>query len=235
MASSIELSAARKQHTSKYKESDIRSLKADAQFLTALLEKKYAGTPFSFTWEPIVFLKGIVDELKKNYPDKEFEEYDEKANFRPNGGVIYLHHKTESYPVLISEIKKQGTNDKQREMDMPDQPLGNAIERLAKNIKVSNLMCASLPYNCFVCFGYGCDFTPGSNMMDRVSSMNDMFKLNTFHIDRSKYTPFAPTSLFFRVKPFSKLERTHIMLQIVAECLRLKGVDTAAINQSVAA
>ena len=54
---------------------------------------------------------------------------------QPDGGVIYLTDRDNNmYPILIGEVKKQGTNDKREEEGKGKQAQGNAVERLGKNV-----------------------------------------------------------------------------------------------------
>jgi type II restriction enzyme len=54
---------------------------------------------------------------------------------RPDGGILYLiDGENNKFPVLITEMKKQGTNDRIITMAGKAQAVGNAIERLGKNV-----------------------------------------------------------------------------------------------------
>jgi type II restriction enzyme len=84
---------------------------------------------------------------------------------RPDGGILHFVSKDQktSYPILITEVKNQGTNDIRATEGTPKQAKGNAIERLGKNVigfRTALLHEAIFP---FVCFGDGCDFAPDSS------------------------------------------------------------------------
>jgi type II restriction enzyme len=80
---------------------------------------------------------------------------------RPDGGLLFIEGKKGdplTYPILIAEVKNQGTNDLRAQEGLPKQAKGNAIERLGKNViglRTALLRESIFP---FVCFGYGCDF-----------------------------------------------------------------------------
>lgn len=89
------------------------------------------------------------------------------------------------YPILISEMKNQGTNDLRAQEGLKKQAKGNAIERLGKNViglRTALLYESIFP---FVCFGYGCDFTEDSSILDRVSTIAMFGRLNTTHLHNS--------------------------------------------------
>ena len=89
----------------------------------------------------------------------EFHYHFSSSTIRPDGGILLIKGNGElSYPILIAEVKNQGTNDLRQQEGKPIQAKGNAIERLGKNL--IGLRTALLRENIFpfVCFGYGCDF-----------------------------------------------------------------------------
>jgi type II restriction enzyme len=54
---------------------------------------------------------------------------------KPDGGIMFIVDKNNiKYPILITEMKKQGTNDEVIAMTGKAQASGNAIERLGKNV-----------------------------------------------------------------------------------------------------
>jgi type II restriction enzyme len=80
-------------------------------------------------------------------------KFDSSA-MRPDGGILSIESdKGVLYPILITEVKNQGTNDLRANEGKPKQAKGNAIERLGKN--VIGFRTALLGENIvpFVCFG----------------------------------------------------------------------------------
>jgi type II restriction enzyme len=118
------------------------------------------------TWK----LAELVEALEGQFPDVQFSKPHNPGSYmHPDGGILSIVDNAGGrHPILISEVKNQGTNDKRIEEGLDPQSKGNAIERLAKNvIGIRTAMRAEhiLP---FVCFGYGCDFEVGSSILDRV-------------------------------------------------------------------
>lgn len=165
-----------------------KSKKEEKQLLTAVtsvmeyLEKKYG---IVLEWEKLLKLKDIREELIKRFEDAEnlFENPEsEKSFITPDGGFVYMRGKDGSrYPILISEVKNQGTNDIKEAKGEKKQSKGNAIERLGKNVIVLRSYMMSEKIFPFVCFGDGCDFDAGSTILDRVLSIANFGKLNEDH------------------------------------------------------
>ncbi len=82
---------------------------------------------------------------------------------RPDGGILSIVANDEKrYPVLITEVKNQGTNDLRAQEGKTKQAKGNAIERLGKNVigfRTAMMTESIVP---FICFGHGCDFADDS-------------------------------------------------------------------------
>ena len=97
----------------------------------------------------------------------------------PDGGITFLVDKYNIYyPILIFEVKNQGTNDLRLQEGKTIQAKGNAVERLGKNVigfRTYMLDEAIFP---FVCFGDGCDFEKGSSILDRVKTIAMFGNLN---------------------------------------------------------
>jgi len=55
----------------------------------------------------------IVSELRKTYPQTDFHYHFDTSSIRPDGGVLCLGRQKNgfTYPILIAEVKNQGTND----------------------------------------------------------------------------------------------------------------------------
>jgi type II restriction enzyme len=106
----------------------------------------------------------------------------------PDGGFLYLKDtKGNLFPILISEVKKQGTNHTRALEGLPKQAKGNAIERLGKNVLGFKVMLKTESIFPFVCFCYGSDFEKGSSIIDRVVTIASFAELNKVHLkDTSK-------------------------------------------------
>ncbi len=199
--------------TSKKQESGI--IKALRQVVDRL-DRKFARK-ISLAHEKQWYLKDIVAELRHTYPDTTFRYHFDSSSIRPDGGILHIRGKAEDklmYPVLIAEVKNQGTNDLRAEEGLPRQAKGNAIERLGKNLiglRAALMREAIFP---FVCFGYGCDFEGDSSILDRVSTMAMFGELNKTYLHNEEGGKFNRGSFYFRPKPWSVDEMVNVMADI---------------------
>jgi len=168
------------------------------------------------------FLKDIVEELKKHFADVEFHYFFDRSNIQPDGGVLFLEDsKGNLYPILIAEVKNQGTNVSRQKEGLPWQAKGNAIERLGKN--VIGLRTALLKESIFpfVCFGYGCDFADNSSILDRVVTVAMFGKLNkTYLYNDGEGGRFNRGSFYFREKEWTVEEMFQIMKDITTRSIQ---------------
>ena len=122
--------------TSRKQESDIiQALLLVVEHISGRFGKKV-----SLVHEKQWYLKDIVAELRHTYPDMGFHYHFGNSSIRPDGGILYIQGKAGdklTYPILIAEVKNQGTNDLRAQEGLPKQARGNAIERLGKNAVTS--------------------------------------------------------------------------------------------------
>lgn len=199
--------------TAKQQETDlVKALKRTASYL----DRKFSGVEFyhAKTWK----LAEIVQELSATYADVDFHYHFDKTSIRPDGGFVCLKATEDdgmTFPVLISEVKNQGTNDQRRREGLPKQARGNAIERLGKN--VIGLRAALMRESIFpfVCFGYGCDFEEDSSILDRVTTIAMFGGLNETHLHNAGADGrFNRGSFYFRPRPWRVTEMVEIMKDI---------------------
>jgi len=101
------------------------------------------------------------------------DELNKKVSMRPDGGIIWAVLKSgKKYPVFIGEDKVQGTNDSRRQEGLSRQATGNAIERAAKNIRGSEMLCQDMTTFPYVIFASGCDFHHTETISKRLEMMN---------------------------------------------------------------
>lgn len=199
--------------TSKQQEKDI------IQALLRVVEhiRGRFGMAVSLTHEKQWFLKDIVAELRRTYPDVEFHYHFDRSSIRPDGGILSIKGPpadTLTYPILIAEVKNQGTNVLRAQEGLPKQAKGNAIERLGKNLiglRAALMRESIFP---FVCFGYGCDFEPDSSILDRVSTMAMFGKLNKTYLHNEESGKFNRGSFYFRPEKWSVEEMASVMRDI---------------------
>ena len=107
--------------TAKQQETDlVKALKRTASYL----DRKFSGVEFyhAKTWK----LADIVQELSATYADVDFHYHFDKTSIRPDGGFVCLKATEDdgmTFPVLISEVKNQGTNDQRRREGCRSKPV----------------------------------------------------------------------------------------------------------------
>lgn len=146
-------------------------------------------------WRKRLYLVDIIRDLRSKYPSVPFADPEVSSSFMsPDGGITYLVDRSgKEYPILIGEVKNQGTNAARIEEGLPKQAKGNAVERLGKNVigfRTYMLSEAIFPY---VCFGDGCDFEKGSSILDRVLTIAMFGTLNEDHTSND-----GPNGIFNR-------------------------------------
>ena len=179
----------------------------------ARLEQKHR---LYFSHESIYHIKDLVRLLRSKFPQSAFEHVSENSSIRPDGGILsVLDKEGKKLPILISEVKGQGTNDQRAEEGLDKQSMGNAIERLGKNVIAFRMLMAHEKIFPFVCFGSGCDFEPPSSILDRVAVIALFGKLNHVHLQDEKNIPgFKRGSFYFRNKKWSVEEMADVMFEI---------------------
>jgi len=126
-------------------------------------------------------------DIAKNIGKSNWKPCSKSPFIKPDGGVLYAKIKDKIYPILISEAKKQGTNDKLIEEGKKKQSKGNAIERAVKNHSELKLFFKPYDFYPYVIFASGCDFEESSSINDRLDSMTEYEPRNveyTFHPDK---------------------------------------------------
>lgn len=198
------------------------SQKQETEIIRALkmvvdsLGKKY-GTSIELEHAQRWHLKDIVGELRTSFPDVDFDYHFDSSYIMPDGGFLFLkgaENDPIKYPILISEVKNQGTNDMRAREGKPKQARGNAIERLGKNLiglRAALMRESIFP---FVCFGYGCDFEDTSSILDRVTTMAMFGKLNTTYLHNQGGDHFDRGSFYFREERWTVTEMFEVMNDI---------------------
>lgn len=168
-------------------------------------------------------LKDIVSELRQTIDGVEFDYHFDKSSIRPDGGILFLRGNrpgTLSYPILIAEVKNQGTNDQRLREGKEKQAKGNAIERLGKNVIGLRTALMKESIFPFVCFGYGCDFASDSSILDRVTTVAMFGELNKTYLHNDGDGRFNRGSFYFREKPWTINEMADIMEDIAVRSVQ---------------
>ncbi|TAE34915.1 MAG: hypothetical protein EAY65_00595 [Alphaproteobacteria bacterium] len=163
------------------------------------------------------FLRDVVDLLRKKFPEVDFMYYHQNSSMKPDGGILSIcGNDGQTFPILITEKKNQGTNDIRALEGKSKQAKGNAIERLGKNVigfRAALLHEAIFP---FVCFGDGCDFSDDSSILDRVVTIAMFGKLNHEYLHDID-GKFNRGSFYFRVERWTADEMFEIGLAIATK------------------
>lgn len=164
-----------------------------------------------------VLLKDIVAELRENFPSVEFGDPLPNTFMSPDGGILSILSEDgeRAFPILITEVKNQGTNDLRAAEGLKKQAMGNAIERLGKNVIGFRAMMLDEGIIPFVCFGYGWDFQEGSSILDRVKTIAMFGQLNRVNVvPEGEEGLFNRGSFYFRQEPWSRAEMTEVMVDV---------------------
>lgn len=166
-------------------------------------------------------LSTVTDKLKNTFVDVDFGEPKSTSRMNPDGGILYiLDSEKNKYPVLISEVKNQGTNDIRLKEGKKRQAQGNAIERLGKNVIGFRSYLLDEDIFPFVTFGYGCDFADESSILDRVMTIAMFGKLNKVYVNNlGIHGRFNRGSFFFREPKWTKEEMQEIMKEIITRSI----------------
>ena len=167
-------------------------------------------------------LKAICEHLGHHYPDVDFHYHFETSAIRPDGGILRLvSNEQERFPILISEVKNQGTNDLRKKEGLPRQAKGNAIERLGKNVIGLRAALRNEAIFPFVCFGYGCDFSDDSSIRDRVTTIAMFGELNKTYLHAiGPNEIFDRGSFFFREHAWTVNEMADVLHDVAKRSIQ---------------
>ncbi len=184
--------------------------------LTAVTQKLTGKFGVILHHERSWFLRDVVKLLRKHHLDVDFSYHFETSSMKPDGGILSIVSATGvKYPVLITEVKNQGTNDLRFTEGKAKQAKGNAIERLGKNVIGLRTACLHESIFPFVCFGDGCDFAPDSSILDRITTISMFGALNKVRVhNEGAGGQFNRGSFFFREQSWTADEMAKVMYEI---------------------
>lgn len=194
------------------------------QAVTATLEEKYPDLIFEH--QKRMKLVDIIAMLSRQYPEYAnlFGKPLQTSFISPDGGFLFATNKQgERRIVLVSEVKRQGTNDAREVEGLPKQAMGNAIERLGKNLIGIRAIFKNEGVLPFICFGSGFDFRDGSSIRDRVLTLNEFFPLNETFVKKD-FLPFEPTAMYFRYEGWTIKEMAEKLLEVATRSIEYKFV-----------
>ena len=191
-----------------------------------VMEKLCVDLGVLFPEQKIEIKKSISQEVIAHTFNPEYRKSNPKSCIRPDGGVLFIDDK----PVLSTEAKKQGTNAIRCDEGLKKQAMGNAIERAHKNYNEIKNLFHPYPYTGYILFGYGCDFQPGSSIVDRLSAMTYYDEFNKLHIKDSIINTqvgdvvfterHKKASVYLQVEPFTFDFMYDVCLKAVHEVLQ---------------
>jgi type II restriction enzyme len=181
-----------KQHAPKNKESqgqDI-TIKMVIEFVIRELSTKYPNYEFGYD------KKKMLRTIEKIVNGENYTTSD-KSYIIPDGGFLWVKINGKKYFILISEQKRQGTNDKRILEGKKPQSCGNAVERFPKNKKLFDLLFGNEKIYPVIAFFQGCDFfDKESTIGDRVRSFMDFLpqnQINLYWVKKTENTSVAGT------------------------------------------
>lgn len=170
------LSENKNQHAQKNLESQQQDLKIKTVIneVKEKIEEKY---DIKLTFKD----KLLCKDIEALVSDEQFCK--ENTYIKPDGGFLYMTIDEKMYPILVSEQKRQGTNDAILLKGRKKQGKGNAVERLGKNVKAFDVLFGDEDIYPFVVFLQGCDFyEPESTIVDRVRTTADFQPINVINL-----------------------------------------------------
>ena len=178
MSQSQKLRKNKNQHSQKNLESQSHDVKIKDVVSNVLIKLKEKYPTLKFGRDdnyPAKILEAMVssDEISTQ----------EKTTIKPDGGLVWVLIDGKKRYILVSEQKKQGTNDKRLVEGKSKQSKGNAVERLGKNIIAVEVLFGDEDITPVVVFLQGCDFFDGeSTIPDRVRTIAKFQKVNQINL-----------------------------------------------------
>jgi type II restriction enzyme len=170
------LSENKNQHAQKNVESQQQDLKIKT-IVSAVKEKIEEKYDIKLTFKDKILTKDIEALVS----DEQFCK--ENTYIKPDGGFLYMTIDEKLYPILVSEQKRQGTNDTILLKGRKKQGKGNAVERLGKNVDAFDVLFGDEDIYPFVVFLQGCDFySPESTIVDRVRTIANFQPMNVINL-----------------------------------------------------
>lgn len=228
-----------RKNTNQHKPKNTESSKDDKEIYAAMgdcieyLNKRFVDDldGYQLNFKKAISFDEMISVIKAKELRSDFDTTFKKREIKPDGGIIWLEKIDNSEPpriVLISEVKKQGTNKAREKEGLKKQSQGNAIERLGKNLIGIKAMMNHERITPFVCFGWGCDFVEGYTkddyVMSKVSMLNEFYRLNKVYVQKrdgdSNANHFAPVSMFFREERWTQEEMFKILKEVGEDSIR---------------
>lgn len=174
-----------------------------------------------------------ADQLNKNFSNhkfthkaaltfKEIENYTKinHTTFKterkviPDGGVIWMDDK---YPILISEMKRQGTNDARIAEGKTKQATGNAIERYGKNLMAFHTLYMNDDILPVIAFCHGCDFMD-ETVHAKLHALNSFHECNKIYVEPTKER-LKPSTILYQLNNWTEEQMLPIMYKVAVNAI----------------
>src|SRR6056300_1379870 len=120
------------------------------------------GDTGTFHWQKSIKVTDLIDGYTND-----------KCFISPDGGLFFVTIDSKKYCFMIVEDKYQGTNDLRLSKGLAKQGLGNAIERVFKNLNASWHLFKMLPISPYLVFAAGCDFHSSESIIHRIGPLSN--------------------------------------------------------------
>lgn len=166
------------QHVQKNQESNVqdKNIQVVVEWVLEQLRLKYPHFEFGYVKKKMLrTIEKLVNGENYNTSDKSF--------ITPDGGFLWVKIHGKKHFILVSEQKRQGTNDKRLLEGKGKQSQGNAAERLGKNVDAFDTLFGDEDIYPFIVFLQGCDFSDEeSSIGDRIRTIAKFQQINVLNI-----------------------------------------------------
>lgn len=176
------LSENKNQHSQKNTESHLQDLTISKVVadVKAKIEQQYSIKVEKESQISTSYLESLINE--------EIQSRD-NTYIKPDGGFLSFQLNGRKCYILVSEQKRQGTNDSRLLEGKKTQGKGNAVERLGKNVDAFDILFGNEDIYPFVVFLQGCDFYgEESTIVDRVRTIAKFQPMNQVNLYWKKIT-----------------------------------------------
>lgn len=226
-----------RRRTEQHKPKNTKSKKDDKNIYSAMelvsdyLSERFKDEPqmkdYSIKFVKQLSIEFMISVIKSTKVRYEFDTNYLDRKIIPDGGALILVNKRTkiSKPIIIAEVKRQGTNKQRMKEGKDRQATGNAIERLGKNLTGIKTMMNHEKVTPFICFGWGDDFAEDEKtVLSKISVLNEFYPINKTYVFKkegdSNHNSFAPVSMYFREEQWTIKEMFNIMKEIAETTLR---------------
>lgn len=196
-------------------------------YLLKRFEMKEKFPDYYLEYAKSIKISDMINFIKIRSNRSEFYMYNDERRIVPDGGIIYLIDKKNNikYPLVIAEVKHQGTNKEREKEGKNKQATGNAVERLGKNLIAIKTYMHYENITPFICFGHGCDFAEKEHtVLTKLLCLNEFYALNKIYVNKRdndrEHGGCSPVSMFFREEIWTTEEMFENMKEVAEYSFR---------------